>query len=37
MVYSKNVHKIRALEICFGSKLNKKMKVLVVYSDIKLE
>jgi len=24
MVYSKNVHKIRALEICFGSKSNKK-------------
>jgi len=24
MVYSKIVHKIRALEICFGAKSNKK-------------
>jgi len=36
MVYSKIVHKIRALEICFGYKSNEKMKVFVIYSEIKL-
>jgi len=39
MVYSKIVHKIRALEICFGSKSNKKSvnEAIRNYTNLDLE